>query len=170
VCLAKTGRTAPFPVPFAKISSDVNPVRCQNSAEDGSPKIGGSTPSRRLGAREPRPDLRAYWPRLAPLRAHLAHGSALLALDGMGEVPVGHTTGVSRWHPRQQLVAALADACPVWIAAGRYQDPADIDKAIVRQAALAHRRAENGYRVLAAARKQEDIESSFRNALRFAGR
>jgi hypothetical protein len=35
-------------------------VRCENSAEDGSPNNRVSTPSRRLVPREPRPDLRAY--------------------------------------------------------------------------------------------------------------
>lgn len=52
------------------------------------------------------------------LRAHLAHGSALLVLDGMDEVPVSSPASAGRWHPRQQLVSALADACPLWGAAG----------------------------------------------------
>jgi hypothetical protein len=40
--------------------TELDPVRCENSGEDGSPKMGASTHSRRLGPREPRPDLRAY--------------------------------------------------------------------------------------------------------------
>jgi formylglycine-generating enzyme required for sulfatase activity len=54
----------------------------------------------------------------ALLRAHLAHGSALLLLDGVDEVPVSATRGASKWLPRQQLLSALADACPTWIKAG----------------------------------------------------
>lgn len=52
------------------------------------------------------------------LYEHLAHGSALIVLDGMDEVLVSSTTSVGRWHPRQQLLSALADACPIWSAAG----------------------------------------------------
>ena len=50
--------------------------------------------------------------------AHLAHGSTLLILDGMDEVPVTTKTSAGRWHPRQSLLAALAEACPAWIRAG----------------------------------------------------
>ena len=50
--------------------------------------------------------------------AHLAHGSALLVLDGMDEVPVKTQSSTGPWHPRQQLLSALADACPIWGAAG----------------------------------------------------
>jgi formylglycine-generating enzyme required for sulfatase activity len=52
------------------------------------------------------------------VRAHLAHGSALLVLDGMDEVPVGSLSNTVPWHPRRQLLSALADACPIWCAAG----------------------------------------------------
>jgi formylglycine-generating enzyme required for sulfatase activity len=47
-------------------------------------------------------------------RAHLAHGSALILLDGMDEVPVGIGTAAGKWLPRRQLLSALADACPAW--------------------------------------------------------
>jgi hypothetical protein len=52
--------------PWLRLVSRLNtqpvclPVRCENSAEDGSPKMGVSTTSRRLVPREPRPDVRAY--------------------------------------------------------------------------------------------------------------
>jgi formylglycine-generating enzyme required for sulfatase activity len=52
------------------------------------------------------------------LRAHLAQGSVLLILDGMDEVPVSTPSAVGAWRPRPLLLAALADACPVWCAAG----------------------------------------------------
>jgi formylglycine-generating enzyme required for sulfatase activity len=52
------------------------------------------------------------------LLAHLAHGSTLLVLDGMDEVPVGSTSSTGKWLPRQQLLSALADACPAWSKAG----------------------------------------------------
>jgi formylglycine-generating enzyme required for sulfatase activity len=52
------------------------------------------------------------------LRAHIAHGSALLVLDGMDEVPVSSPSNIGSWHPRQQLLTAMADACPIWSAAG----------------------------------------------------
>lgn len=52
------------------------------------------------------------------LHAHLRHGSALLVLDGMDEVPVSSGSTGAAWHPRRQLLAALADACPIWCAAG----------------------------------------------------
>ena len=54
----------------------------------------------------------------ALFRAHLARGSALLVLDGMDEVPVGSGSGAGKWLPREQLVGALADACPTWGKAG----------------------------------------------------
>ena len=53
--------------------------------------------------------------------AHLAHGSALLILDGMDEVPVTARTSEGRWHPRQSLLNTLAEACPSWILAGAAQ-------------------------------------------------
>jgi hypothetical protein len=43
-----------------RIGMTLNSGRCENSAEDGSPKMGVSTTSRRLVPREPRPDVRAY--------------------------------------------------------------------------------------------------------------
>jgi formylglycine-generating enzyme required for sulfatase activity len=52
------------------------------------------------------------------VRAHLEHGSALLLLDGMDEVPISAGTPGRRWHPRQQLLNALAEACPAWIGKG----------------------------------------------------
>jgi formylglycine-generating enzyme required for sulfatase activity len=51
-------------------------------------------------------------------RAHLAHGSALLLLDGMDEVPVSARSVAAKWLPRQHLLSALADACPTWTKAG----------------------------------------------------
>jgi formylglycine-generating enzyme required for sulfatase activity len=50
--------------------------------------------------------------------AHLAHGSALLMLDGMDEVPISAGKPGAKWHPRQALVTALAEACPAWNTAG----------------------------------------------------
>ena len=41
--------------PNEKIAEHGHPVLCENPAEDGSPKIGVSTPSRRRVPREPRP-------------------------------------------------------------------------------------------------------------------
>jgi hypothetical protein len=52
------------------------------------------------------------------LRAHLAHGSTLLLLDGVDEVPVSVKSAAGKWLPRHQLLSALADACPNWIKAG----------------------------------------------------
>jgi formylglycine-generating enzyme required for sulfatase activity len=52
------------------------------------------------------------------LQTHLAHGSALLILDGVDEVPTSSMAGAVRWHPRDQLLAALADACPSWCGSG----------------------------------------------------
>jgi hypothetical protein len=40
----------------------------------------------------------------ALFRAHLKHGSALLLLDGMDEVPVGMKTAAAKWLPLQPLV------------------------------------------------------------------
>ena len=55
----------------------------------------------------------------APLvRAHLEHGTALLILDGMDEVPTSAGAPHVRWHPRRQLLRALVEACPEWITAG----------------------------------------------------
>jgi formylglycine-generating enzyme required for sulfatase activity len=51
-------------------------------------------------------------------RTHLVRGSALLLLDGMDEVPTGAKTAAGKWLPRQQLLSALADACPVWTRTG----------------------------------------------------
>ena len=50
----------------------------------------------------------------ALFRAYLAHGSTLLLLDGMDEVPVSVNTTGGKWLPRQQLLSALTDACPAW--------------------------------------------------------
>jgi hypothetical protein len=44
-----------------------------------------------------------------------------LLLDGMDEVPVSSVTNATRWHPRQQLLNALADACPRWSGYGNRQ-------------------------------------------------
>lgn len=40
------------------------------------------------------------------LRAHVAHGSTLLVLDGMDEVPVSAITSAGKWYPRQQILSA----------------------------------------------------------------
>jgi formylglycine-generating enzyme required for sulfatase activity len=54
----------------------------------------------------------------ATAQAHIDAGTALLILDGVDEVPVSHGAGAGSWHPREQVVAALADACPTWCRAG----------------------------------------------------
>ena len=51
-------------------------------------------------------------------RKHLAHGSALVILDGVDEVPVSAAEGRARWSPRGLLVSGLANSCSVWDAAG----------------------------------------------------
>jgi formylglycine-generating enzyme required for sulfatase activity len=50
--------------------------------------------------------------------AHLEWGSMLLILDGMDEVPVSAPTASGKWHPRQQLLAALAEGCHKWCRTG----------------------------------------------------
>jgi formylglycine-generating enzyme required for sulfatase activity len=54
----------------------------------------------------------------AIVQAHIDAGTALLILDGVDEVPVSHGAGAGRWLPREQVLAALADACPAWCRAG----------------------------------------------------
>jgi formylglycine-generating enzyme required for sulfatase activity len=51
-------------------------------------------------------------------RAHLKHGSVLLVLDGMDEVPVSVGPGSGVWYPRRQLIGALVDAVSAWAPAG----------------------------------------------------
>jgi formylglycine-generating enzyme required for sulfatase activity len=36
----------------------------------------------------------------------------------MDEVPISAALGRQKWHPRQQLLAALSDACPLWVGSG----------------------------------------------------
>lgn len=52
------------------------------------------------------------------LRTHIAYGSALIVLDGMDEVPVSSVSAAGKTYPRHQLLSALAEACPLWNAAG----------------------------------------------------
>ncbi|MFM7071777.1 MAG: NACHT domain-containing protein, partial [Planctomycetota bacterium] len=51
--------------------------------------------------------------------AHLQNGSCLLLLDGMDEVPPTHSTaGHDEWHPRESLLAGLAQSLKTWKKAG----------------------------------------------------
>ena len=52
------------------------------------------------------------------LQAHLDHGSALLMLDGMDEVPPVRKAESGEWHPRTMLIDGLADAVARWTKAG----------------------------------------------------
>jgi hypothetical protein len=50
--------------------------------------------------------------------AHLAHGSALLMLDGVDEVPPVHQDGDRPWYPREMLLTGLSEAVARWTKAG----------------------------------------------------
>jgi formylglycine-generating enzyme required for sulfatase activity len=52
------------------------------------------------------------------IQLHIEAGTALLILDGVDEVPLSHASSSGRWHPRDQILSALADSCPVWCHAG----------------------------------------------------
>ena len=48
------------------------------------------------------------------LASHLAHGSTLLILDGVDEVPLSHGDEQSLSSPREMLMSGLMDALPQW--------------------------------------------------------
>jgi hypothetical protein len=57
---------------------------------------------------------------LAPeaLQDHLDHGTALLVLDGIDEVPVTAGPGVGSWASRSLLISGLKHTCPEWTKTG----------------------------------------------------
>ena len=52
------------------------------------------------------------------LKAHLGHGSALLMLDGVDEVPPVRQADGEEWYPREMLLAGLAESVARWTKAG----------------------------------------------------
>jgi len=52
------------------------------------------------------------------LKGHLEHGSALLMLDGVDEVPPTRKTDGAEWYPREMLLTGLAEAVASWTEAG----------------------------------------------------
>ena len=52
------------------------------------------------------------------LKGHLQHGSALLMLDGVDEVPPVRKTDGNEWYPREMLLSGLAEAVASWTKAG----------------------------------------------------
>jgi hypothetical protein len=54
----------------------------------------------------------------ACLKGHLEHGSALLMLDGVDEVPPVRSTNGDQWFPREMLLSGLAEATAHWTKAG----------------------------------------------------
>lgn len=57
----------------------------------------------------------ATWSVVEP---HLEHGSLLLILDGMDEVPLSDGDAKAQWHPRALLISGLAAAIKPWIGQG----------------------------------------------------
>jgi hypothetical protein len=61
------------------------------------------------------PGLGLDWP---CLQGHLEHGSALLMLDNVDEVPPIRKTDDNPWYPREMLLTGLAEAVAIWTKAG----------------------------------------------------
>jgi hypothetical protein len=76
------------------------------------------------------------------LKAHLDHGSALLMLDGVDEVPPIRKADGEEWYPREMLLSGLADAVARWIEAGNRllvtSRPYALNAEQQRRLALAH--------------------------------
>jgi hypothetical protein len=52
------------------------------------------------------------------LKGHLEHGSTLLMLDGVDEVPLIRRTNDDEWYPREMLLTGLAEALVTWTNVG----------------------------------------------------
>jgi hypothetical protein len=106
------------------------PTRCENACRCW---FGCATSGNRCPLPACRPSASAVWNKRlsnwvddqrypgvdgALVLAHLAHGSALLMLDGVDEVPPVHQDGDRPWYPREMLLTGLSEAVARWTKAG----------------------------------------------------